>query len=122
MEMRCREALHGLTMKKWDIAFSIYVSCDLNMKVALDYCLMNGADNAGTCQEVLECRYLAESVSTINDIQDAGHDWRGTRATMQAWLVEYSLNKWIQRSFGKYDQFTKKIKQTKYKAWNKYNL
>lgn len=97
MEIRCREALHGLTMKKWDIAFSIYVSLDLNLKVALNYCLMNGADNAGTCKEVLECRYLAESVSTLNDIQDAGHDWRGTRARMQEWLVEYSLNKWIQR-------------------------
>ena len=94
--MAGRVALHGLSMKKWDIAFSIYVSVDLKMKPALDYCLMNGADNAGTCKEVLERRYLAESISTIHDIQDANHDWQGTRATRQEWLVEYSLHKWIE--------------------------
>ena len=94
---KCREALHGLTLKQWDIAFSIYVMTNLKTKVALDYCLMNGAGDAETCKAVLERRYLAESIKTINDIQDAGHDWMGTRASMQGWLVEYSLNKWIQR-------------------------
>ena len=94
---KCREALHGLTLKQWDIAFSIYVWTDLKTKVALDYCLMNGAGDADKCKAVLERRYLAESIETINDIQDAGHDWMGTRAWMQGWLVEYSLNKWIQR-------------------------
>ena len=47
------------------------------------------------CKEVLERRFLAEDLETINSIVDAKGDWSTKNKGIQQHLVEYQVNEWI---------------------------
>jgi hypothetical protein len=85
-----------LSELKWDVAFGIYVIGGLTVDVALLYCRMNGASDLAVYRQLLEERYLAEDVEEIRKVQDAVGKWEKLRKPINQWLVEYSLNKWIE--------------------------
>ena len=86
---------HGLSQYCWDIAFGIYVQANTRAVPALAYCSKNGATNLTVCREVLERRFLAESVEYINSIVDMKGIWLQHGALIQTFLVEYRLHEWI---------------------------
>ena len=47
------------------------------------------------CKEVLERRFLAEDLETINSIVDAKGDWSTKNKEIQQHLVEYQVHEWI---------------------------
>ena len=88
-------ALHGLSLHRWDVAFAIYVTTGVKIDLALLYCSMQGADNVTLCREILELRYLAESVDCLNAVVEGKDCWFHVKSDVEAWLAEYSLNEWI---------------------------
>ena len=89
-------AVHILTDRQWHIAFGIYVLSDLNLKDAVTYCCMQGLVDKHYCKEVLEQRYLSESVDEINSILDEAHNWKDLRSDINKWLAEKTLYEWVQ--------------------------
>ena len=87
--------LNGLTVQKWDVAFGIYVATGLLMDVALAYCSMQGAGNASVAREVLELRYLAESVTVLTDVQQGFGHWKLIKDKVDHWLTEFRLHEWV---------------------------
>ena len=88
-------SLHGLSRLSWDIAFGVYVQANAQATPALAYCRLRGADNMPFCKEVLERRFLAEDLETINSIVDAKGDWSTKNKGIQQHLVEYQVHEWI---------------------------
>ena len=89
-------ALHYLHERQWHIAFGIYVLSDLNLNDALTYSCMQGPVDREYCKEVLQQRYLVESVEEINSVLEETHDWRGLRSDINKWLAERALYEWVQ--------------------------
>ena len=89
-------AVHLLHERQWHIAFGIYVLSDLNLNDAVTYCCMQGLVDRRYCKEVLEQRYLLETVEEINSILDEEHDWRDLRPDINKWLAERALYEWVQ--------------------------
>ena len=87
--------LHGMSLRSWDTAFAIYVTAGVLIDVAVLYCLMQGADNAELCREVLELRYLSEPLDTLNAILDGTGPWQRVKGCVDDWLVEHRLHEWI---------------------------
>ena len=87
--------VNGLSIRNWDIAFAIYVTTGLLMDVALVYCSMAGSKNNAFCKEVLEMRYLAESVDCINAILDGCGHWLLIKPIVLDWVNEHKLSQWI---------------------------
>ena len=78
------------------MAFGIYVLAELNIAAALVYCRMVGARSMQKYHGILEARYLLERVEDINEIHLAMGRWKDLRPHIDKWLVEYSLNMWIE--------------------------
>ena len=87
--------LHGLAHRKWDLAFGIYVRADLQLEVPLKYCRMQGATDMKFCGEVLQQRYLTETLDELNFILDGCESWRDKSGCINQWLSEYWLHNWI---------------------------
>lgn len=85
-----------LSVYKIDMAFGIYVLAELDITVALVYCRMVGATSMQRYTAILEARYLLERVEDINEIHLAMGRWKDLRPHIDKWLVEYSLNMWIE--------------------------
>ena len=89
--------LHGLSVRSWDIAFAIYVTSGALIDVALVYCSMHGADNLEICWEILEVRYLSETIECVNAVLDGTDQWQHLKYFVDNWLAEFHLNEWIGR-------------------------
>ena len=87
----------SLSVYKLDMAFGIYVLAELNITAALVYCRMVGARDMQKCHGILEARYLLERVEDINEIHLSTGRWKNLRPHIDQWLVEYSLNLWIEK-------------------------
>ena len=85
-----------LSVYKIDRALGIYVLAELDITVALVYCRMVGATSMQRYTAILEARYLLERVEDINGIHLAMGRWKDLRPHIDKWLVEYSLNMWIE--------------------------
>ena len=85
----------SLTVRKWNVAFAIYVIAGLIIDAALAYCSKHGADDLHFCREVLQLRYLAESVDNINAILEGGGVWLHIKACANEWIAEYKLDQWL---------------------------
>ena len=57
---------------------------------------MNGAEDLAVYRKLMDERYLAEDVEEIRKVHDAVGKWQKLRKPINQWLVEYSLNKWIE--------------------------
>ena len=89
--------LHGLSVRSWDIAFAIYVTSGALIDVASVYCSMHGADNMEMCREILEVRYLTESMECVNALLDGTDHWQHLTYVVDNWLAEFQLNECIGR-------------------------
>ena len=76
-------SLLGLSVQQWDVAFAIYVITNGKSDIAVAYCAHEGLDKDSNSREILELRYLEETVDTINAVHSDQEYWSKVRFKAQ---------------------------------------
>ena len=86
----------GLSLQRWDVAFAIYVLTNGKSDIAVAYLAHEGLTKDINSREILERRYLEETVEKINAVHSDQEYWIKVRFNAQEWTASYNLHAWVE--------------------------